>query len=119
MAIKGTYPGKTITVENAAADIPQGSVINFAGGLAGGFTTLDNSGSPLGVSLDYAALTGEHFTVAIDGIVEILASGGGNAGDELITTTGGKVKVQDGTDPVIGYAMDDFTDGTLVRVKLI
>lgn len=115
MSIKGTYPGKTITVENAATDIPQGSVIGFAGDLQGVMTSVDGY---LGVSVDYPALAGEHFTVVIDGIVNVATSGTGSAGDALVTVSGGKVKTQDGSAPIVGYALDDFVDASFVRMRL-
>jgi hypothetical protein len=78
----------------------------------------DDDAGFIGVTNEFDYLDGDEAVLYTRGIVLVATSGTGSAGNALICAANGKVKVQDETEFVVGYAMDDFVDASYVRVKL-
>lgn len=106
------YPAGAIT-EILTSDVPAHRLVGYDRA----FSDDDDAGF-IGVTGEYDSLSGDNVTLYTRGIVLVSTSGTGSAGVALICAANGKVKAQDATEFVVGYAMDDFVDDSLVRVKL-
>ncbi|MFA7327128.1 MAG: capsid cement protein [Candidatus Kapaibacterium sp.] len=106
------YPAGPIS-ETLAGDVPAHRLVGFNRTLSGDSTV------PIGVTNEFDYLSGDEAVLYTRGIVLISTAEAGYVGDALICAANGKVKGQTGSAYVVGYAMEDFADASLVRVKLV
>ncbi|MCA9386050.1 DUF2190 family protein [Candidatus Dojkabacteria bacterium] len=112
MSQKTHYPAGAIT-EVLTGNVSAHSLVGYDRK----FSDDDDAGY-LGVTGEYDQLSGDTVSLYTRGIVLIATSGTGSAGNALICAANGKVKAQDGSEFVVGYALDDFVNASYVRVKL-